>query len=139
MKNHIITKRYLLTIATLVVSPPLIIYIIKINNFVTLVILTAVMAIMVSMLMGRFIIFISEILYLFMIDSSFEDRKYPAGMLLTILGISTLMHMSLILSLWMLTDKENLSFFYYVSGFLLVGYLLVVLIMLWNHLLNKEE
>lgn len=137
MKNHAFPKRYLPTIATLFVSLSLIVYLI--NNFGTLVILNTIVAIMVSMLMGRFIIFIPENLYLFTIDSSFEDQKYPARMLLIILGISTLMHMSLILSLWMFTDKENLSFFYYVSGFLLVGYLLVVLIMLWDHLLNKEE
>ena len=137
MKKHTIAKRHLLTMATLIVSLFLIIYLI--NNFGTLVILNTIVAIMVSMLMGRFIIFIPENLYLFTIDSSFEDQKYPAGMLFTILGISTLMHMSLILLLWMFTDKENLCFFYYVSGFSLVGYLLVVLIMLWNHLLNKEE
>lgn len=137
MKKHTIAKRHLLTIVTLIVSLFLIIYLI--NNFGTLVILNTIVAIMVSMLMGRFIIFIPENLYLFTIDSSFEDQKYPARMLFTILGISTLMHMSLILLLWMFTDKENLYFFYYVSGFSLVGYLLVVLIMLWNHLLNKEE
>ena len=137
MKNHAFAKRYLLTIATLFVSLSLIVYLI--NNFGTLVILNIIVAIMVSMLIGRFIILIPENLYLFTIDSSFEDQKYPARMLLIILGISTLMHMSLILLLWMFTDKENLYFFYYVSGFSLVGYLLVVLIMLWDHLLNKEE
>lgn len=137
MKNHAFAKRYLLTIATLFVSLSLIVYLI--NNFGTLVILNIIVAIMVSMLIGRFIILIPENLYLFTIDSSFEDQKYPARMLLTILGISTLMHMSLILLLWMFTDKEDLYFFYYVSGFSLVGYLLVVLIMLWDHLLNKEE
>ena len=137
MKNHAFAKRYLLTIATLFVSLSLIVYLI--NNLGTLVILNIIVAIMVSMLIGRFIILIPENLYLFTIDSSFEDQKYPARMLLTILGISTLMHMSLILLLWMFTDKEDLYFFYYVSGFSLVGYLLVVLIMLWDHLLNKEE
>lgn len=137
MKNHVFAKRYLLTIATLFVSLSLIVYLI--NNFGTLVILNIIVAIMVSMLIGQFIILIPENLYLFTIDSSFEDQKYPARMLLTILGISTLMHMSLILLLWMFTDKEDLYFFYYVSGFSLVGYLLVVLIMLWDHLLNKEE
>ena len=137
MKKHTIAKRHLLTMATLIVSLFLIIYLI--NKFGTLVILNAIVAIMVSMLMGCFIIFIPEYLYLFTIDSSFEGQKYPTRMLLTILGISTLMYMLLILLLWMFTDKENLYFFYYVSGFSLVGYLLVVLIMLWNHLLNKEE
>lgn len=65
MKKHTIAKRYLLTMATLIVSLFLIIYLI--NNFGTLVILNAIVAIMVSMLMGRFIIFIPENLYLFTI------------------------------------------------------------------------